>query len=113
MSEGDVRVDAQSQRLLLPVEAIVVPPVAATVGCHEKMQAAAVRDLPGLLSACGAANLSIGEHLLVLFGLSKSRYQQIYQQDREVVSAVPRSPETQNALFLGAFSSFSRSLETA
>ena len=50
-SEGDVRIDAQRQRLLLAVEAIVVPPVATTVGCHEKMQAAAVRDLPGLVSA--------------------------------------------------------------
>ena len=58
--EGDIRVDAQRQRLLLAVEAIVVSPVAATVGCHENMQAAAVRDLPGLLSAFGAANLSIG-----------------------------------------------------
>jgi hypothetical protein len=70
------------------------------------MQAAAVRDLPGLLTAFGAANLSIGEHLLVLFGLRESRYQQIYQQDRELVSAAPRPFETRNTLFLRAFLAF-------
>jgi hypothetical protein len=77
------------------------------------MQAAAVRDLPGLLSAFGVANLSIGEHLLALFGLPESRYQQIYQQDRELVIAAPRPLETQNALFLSSFLSFLRLPEMA
>ncbi len=43
--EGDIRVNPQSQRLLLPVEAIAVALIAATVGCHEKMQASSAMTL--------------------------------------------------------------------
>jgi hypothetical protein len=111
--KSDVRIDAQRQRLLLAVESIAIPPVAATVRCYEQMQSTAVRDLPRLLRAPGAANLSIGEHLLVLFGLPESRYQQIYQQGREAVRAVTRPLETLKSLFLRYFLPVSRSPEMA
>jgi hypothetical protein len=111
--EGHIRIDTQGQRLLLPLEPIAVPPVATAIGSHEKMQAAAIGDLPRLLSAFGAANLSIREHLLALLDPPESRYQQIYQQNREVVREAPRLPKTQNTLFLRDSPSFLRLPETA
>jgi len=52
----NVRVHTDRQKLLLPAEAVLQPPVAPSCGLHEQVQPAPVRQLLGLVGGLGAAD---------------------------------------------------------
>lgn len=63
LGEGDVGIDSQCKRFLLPFEAVVVTPVSTAVWVDQQIQAAAVGNLSRLTQRLHTANFQFGQHL--------------------------------------------------